>query len=166
MCCCARCRRRAAALAARRPPASAPYALCRRRVLTGQNIRKLVKDGFVIRKPTVIHSRDRTRKMHKAKALGRHEGYGKRRGTREARLPTKLLWMRRMRVLRKMLAKYRDSKKIGASYPPRVRQESLDSRPRRAPPPPPRAEPPQLTGFASARSCSQTATCTTTCTSR
>eukprot|EP00793_Prasinoderma_coloniale_P005554 PRCOL_00004962-RA len=77
-----------------------------------QNIRKLVKDGFVIRKPTVIHSRDRTRKMHKAKALGRHEGYGKRRGTREARLPTKLLWMRRMRVLRKMLAKYRDSKKI------------------------------------------------------
>lgn len=119
----------------------------------------------MIRKPTVIHSRDRTRKMHKAKALGRHEGYGKRRGTREARLPTKLLWMRRMRVLRKMLAKYRDSKKIGASYPPRARQESLDSRPRRAPPPP-RAEPPQLTGFASARSCSQTATCTTTCTSR
>jgi large subunit ribosomal protein L19e len=77
-----------------------------------QNIRKLIKDGFVIRKPTVIHSRDRTRKMHEAKAKGRHEGYGKRRGTREARLPTKLLWMRRMRVLRKMLAKYRDSKKI------------------------------------------------------
>ena len=27
-----------------------------------QNIRKLVKDGFVIRKPTKIHSRARTRK--------------------------------------------------------------------------------------------------------
>ena len=37
---------------------------------------------------------------------------GKRRGTREARLPTKILWMRRLRVLRRMLKKYRDSKKI------------------------------------------------------
>lgn len=37
---------------------------------------------------------------------------GKRRGTREARLPTKVLWMRRLRVLRRMLKKYRDGKKI------------------------------------------------------
>lgn len=37
---------------------------------------------------------------------------GKRRGTREARLPTKVLWVRRTRVLRRLLKKYRDSKKI------------------------------------------------------
>ncbi len=37
---------------------------------------------------------------------------GKRRGTREARLPTKILWMRRLRVLRRLLKKYRDAKKI------------------------------------------------------
>merc|ERR1712118_31960 len=77
-----------------------------------QNIRKLVKDGFVIKKPENIHSRSRARVAAAAKAKGRHTGYGKRRGTREARLPTSLPWMRRMRVLRRMLRKYRDAKKI------------------------------------------------------
>ncbi|KAH9608879.1 hypothetical protein KSS87_000975, partial [Heliosperma pusillum] len=77
-----------------------------------QNIRKLVKDGFIIRKPTKIHSRSRARRMKEAKRKGRHSGYGKRKGTREARLPTKVLWMRRMRVLRRLLRKYREAKKI------------------------------------------------------
>merc|ERR1712071_628811 len=33
-------------------------------------------------------------------------------GTREARMPTKVLWMRRLRVLRRLLRKYRQQKKI------------------------------------------------------
>lgn len=37
---------------------------------------------------------------------------GKRKGTREARLPTKVLWMRRLRVLRRLHRKYSESKKI------------------------------------------------------
>merc|ERR1712146_104682 len=39
-------------------------------------------------------------------------GIGKRRGSKEARMPTKVLWMRRQRVLRRLLRKYRQAKKI------------------------------------------------------
>ena len=77
-----------------------------------QNIRKLVKDGLVIKKPNVIHSRSRVTRRLAAKAKGRHTGFGKRKGTAKARMPQKILWIRRTRVLRRMLRKYRDANKI------------------------------------------------------
>merc|ERR1711957_457369 len=76
------------------------------------NIRKLIKDGLINRKPEKMHSRSRVRKNLDAKRKGRHTGVGKRRGTKEARMPTKVLWMRRLRVLRRLLRKYRQAKKI------------------------------------------------------
>ncbi|XP_010274749.1 PREDICTED: 60S ribosomal protein L19-2-like [Nelumbo nucifera] len=77
-----------------------------------QNIRKLVKDGIITKKPAKIHSRSRAKTLKEAKRKGRHSGNGKRKGTQEARQPTELLWMRRMRVLRRLLQKYRDFDKI------------------------------------------------------
>merc|ERR1712005_89025 len=76
------------------------------------NIRKLAKDGLVIKKPVKVHSRYSVRMKLEAKRKGRHTGTGKRKGTAEARLPTSVIWMRRLRVLRRLLAKYRDAKKI------------------------------------------------------
>ena len=76
------------------------------------NIRKLLKDGLIIRKAVKMHSRSRVRKNLDAKRKGRHQGVGKRRGSSEARMPTKVLWMRRQRVLRRLLRKYRQAKKI------------------------------------------------------
>ena len=66
----------------------------------------------MLKKPQVVHSRARVLLYAEAKRKGRHTGFGKRRGTANARLPFKLLWMRRMKVLRRMLRKYREAKKI------------------------------------------------------
>eukprot|EP00759_Apiculatamorpha_spiralis_P006592 PhF_6_TR13881/c1_g2_i1/m.22287/K02885/RP-L19e, RPL19; large subunit ribosomal protein L19e len=75
-------------------------------------VRRLIKDFFIIRKPKEIRSRSRWARMKAAKDLGRHTGHGKRLGTKEARTPSKSLWVRRVRVLRRLLRKYRESKKI------------------------------------------------------
>ena len=77
-----------------------------------QNIRKAIVDGRIIKKPQTVHSRARVQLRNEAKRKGRHTGHGKRRGTANARLPFKVIWMRRMRVLRRMLKKYREAKKI------------------------------------------------------
>jgi len=77
-----------------------------------QNIRRLIKDGLIIRKPVAVHSRARTRKNAEARRKGRHMGFGKRHGTANARMPSKVLWIRRMRVLRRLLKRYREAKKI------------------------------------------------------
>ncbi|KAB2090083.1 hypothetical protein ES319_A03G102600v1 [Gossypium barbadense] len=75
------------------------------------DIRKLVKDNLIIKKPNISRSGWRYKK---GKDVGnpRRKGYGKRKGTKEARLPSKLSWMRRARVLRRLLRKYREMKKI------------------------------------------------------
>jgi len=75
-------------------------------------VKKLIKDGFITKKANEIHSKSRHQRHMAAKAKGRHTGYGRRKGTMNARMPTKVLWMRRLRVLRRLLRKYREAKKI------------------------------------------------------
>ncbi|CAG7948152.1 unnamed protein product, partial [Penicillium nalgiovense] len=77
-----------------------------------QTVRKLVSDGLIIRKPVTMHSRASARELNEARRNGRHRGLGKRKGTKDARMPSQVLWMRRMRVLRRLLVRYRAAGKI------------------------------------------------------
>jgi large subunit ribosomal protein L19e len=79
---------------------------------TRKSIRKLVKDQYIRKLPNTVHTRTRAIARYLAKRKGRHMGLGSRRGTKDARFPTKLMWMRRMRVLRAFLKKYRSQEKI------------------------------------------------------
>lgn len=75
-------------------------------------VSKLIKDSFIIKKKVAMHSRQRARERKEEVLKGRHSGTGKRRGCRDARMPTKVMWIRRQRTLRRLLKKYRESKKI------------------------------------------------------
>jgi len=77
-----------------------------------KNIRKLVKDKLIMRRQVQMHSRSRCKAYAEAKRKGRHNGRGKRKGAKNARMPEQILWMRRTRVLRRLLKRYRDAKKI------------------------------------------------------
>merc|ERR1712226_569996 len=77
-----------------------------------KGVAKLLKDGIIVKKPEKVHSRAHARLYHEARAKGRHMGLGKCKGTANSRMPVKVLWMRRQRVLRNLLRKYRASKKI------------------------------------------------------
>ena len=60
-----------------------------------KHVRKLIKDRYIARRNVEVHSRFRTIKKKEEKRKGRHTGRGKRRGTRNARMPEKVLWIRR-----------------------------------------------------------------------
>lgn len=77
-----------------------------------KNIRKLFHDGLIMRRGVTVHSRSRVQRHEAEKRKGRHQGTGHRKGRKEARMPSHVLAMRRTRVLRRLLKKYRDNKKI------------------------------------------------------
>ena len=75
-------------------------------------VRKLHKDGIILKRKVAMHSRARVRRYHEQKRRGRHAGVGKRFGCKNARMPQKVLWMRRQRVFRRLLKRLRAKKKI------------------------------------------------------
>jgi len=77
-----------------------------------RNIPRYHRDGLIMEKPTVVYSRAKVALRNEAKRKRRHTGIGKQRGTANACLPMKAIWMRRTRVFRRLLRKMRDAKEI------------------------------------------------------
>lgn len=76
------------------------------------NVRKLIRDGYIIKKPPKVHSRYHARRRALEKKKGLHLGKGKRKGTKDARNPKKVLWMRQQRAYRRLLKRYKEAGKI------------------------------------------------------
>ena len=76
------------------------------------NIRKLIKEGCILRKNSKNHSKNSIRIRKESRKKGRHEGIGKRKGSKNARTSKKKKWVIRQRVLRNYLKKSRINSKI------------------------------------------------------
>ena len=70
---------------------------------TKQDIRELIEQGVIKRKPVNGVSRARINKKKLQKRKGRRRGHGSRKGAKGARMPRKRMWILRIRALRKAL---------------------------------------------------------------
>jgi len=68
-----------------------------------EQVKELVADNIIIKRKDKINSRAHARKLAEGRAKGRRMGLGKRKGTKEARLSSKTIWMKRIRSMRTAL---------------------------------------------------------------
>jgi large subunit ribosomal protein L19e len=80
--------------------------------ITREDLRKLVEEGVIKRKPMVGISRGRARARDLKRAKGHRKGHGSRKGAAGARAPKKEQWMRKIRAQRKVLKLMREEKTI------------------------------------------------------
>lgn len=88
--------------------------------ITREDIRTLIAKGSIYALPAGRSSRGRIRKLRSQKKKGRRLGPGSRKGAAGARAPKKVLWMRKIRAIRRELKALRASGKInpnGYLYP-------------------------------------------------
>ena len=80
--------------------------------LTREDVRKLIADRVIRKKPMIGVSRGRARILSIQKRRGQRRGHGSRKGTKGARQPTKELWIAKIRAQRRYLRGLRDNQLI------------------------------------------------------
>jgi large subunit ribosomal protein L19e len=85
-----------------------------RQSITKNDIRGYIHSGVIVIRQKRGSSRGRARKLHRQKVKGRRRGMGSRKGRATARLPSKLHWIRRIRLQRRYLFELRRDRKISA----------------------------------------------------
>lgn len=76
--------------------------------ITKIDIKGLVKDKAISKKPVKSVSRARARKIKSQKSRGKKRGHGSRKGKENARGSMKVAWINRVRAQRDMLAKMKE----------------------------------------------------------
>ncbi len=80
--------------------------------ITRNDIRRLVDEGAIQKKPVRGVSRGRARHKLRQKRKGQRSGPGRKKGKATSKLSSKDRWMRKIRPMRKELRKLRDEGKI------------------------------------------------------
>ena len=80
--------------------------------ITKSHLKSLIKDKAIKVSPKRGISRGRARKILEQKRKGQRKGHGSRKGKKTARLPSKEIWMNKIRALKAMLKVLRDKKLI------------------------------------------------------
>lgn len=80
--------------------------------ITKEDIRNLIKEKVITKKPEIGISSFRSKKNKLQKSKGRRKGKGSREGRRKARLPRKKAWMLKIRTQRKLLKLLKEKKLI------------------------------------------------------
>jgi large subunit ribosomal protein L19e len=80
--------------------------------ITRDDIRRLVDEGAIQRKPAKGVSRGRARHSMRQKRKGQRTGQGTKKGKATSKLSSKDRWMRKIRPMRKELAKLRNEGRI------------------------------------------------------
>ncbi|CAG2103811.1 unnamed protein product [Medioppia subpectinata] len=70
---------------------------------TYHQVRELIQEGIIVKREDKINSLAKARARALAKSKGRHMGYGSRKGTKNARLSSKVIWMKTIRSMREEL---------------------------------------------------------------
>lgn len=84
--------------------------------ITKIDIRNLIGQNIIQRKPTIGVSKFRVRKKKIQKRKGRQKGLGSRKGSKNARLMKKEKWIKKIRLQRKFLKHLRDKNVIEKSF--------------------------------------------------
>ncbi len=71
--------------------------------ITREDIKKLIEQGVIYKIQKKGISSVRKKKVREQRKKGRRKGHGSRKGKKGARMPSKQLWMQRIRAQRKLL---------------------------------------------------------------
>lgn len=89
-----------------------------------QQVKDLIAEDLILKKDDKVNSRAHARKRAEAKNKGRHMGLGSRKGTKNARLPQKDIWIKTIRSMRATLKEMKNKGELTSEEYHMYRQQA------------------------------------------